>query len=253
MFRNLGRAPDGLQADRQNDAMSWLRAVLGADDPEGWRGHARESIVDVNDGIVAAAGVAEGFARAGATTHTLLMAGVVVMVAGGLAAAGARYSEERTEWEMNRRLLDTERAAIEADPEAELVELAGIYEAKGLGSILARQVAEALTAHDPFAAHADAELRLDAFSSPRASVYAALTAGLCFAFGAALPLAVIVVMPVGQRIEFTFVAVLLALALTGWFASWLTRLPVFRLALRNLLLGAVTMAAGVIIGLVVGI
>ena len=31
------------------------------------------------------------------------------------------------------------------------------------------------------------------------------------------------------------------------------RLPVFRLALRNLLLGAVTMAAGVIIGLVVGI
>ncbi len=46
---------------------------------------------------------------------------------------------------------------------------------------------------------------------------------------------------------------LLALALTGWFASWLTSLPVFRLALRNLLLGAVTMAAGVIIGLVVGI
>src|SRR6185312_9047785 len=75
---NLGRRPDGLQADRQNGAVSWLRALIGADDSEGWRGHARESIVDVNDGIVAAAGVAEGFARAGATTHTLLMAGVVV-------------------------------------------------------------------------------------------------------------------------------------------------------------------------------
>ena len=201
--------------------MSWLRTLIGADDPEGWRGYARESIVDVNDGIVAAVGVAEGFARAGATTHTLLTAGVVVMVAGA--------------------------------PEAELVELAGIYEAKGLGSVLARQVADALTEHDPFAAHADAELRLDAFSSPRASVYAALTAGLCFALGAALPLAEIVAMPVGQRVEFTFVAVLLALALTGWFASWLTGLPLFRVALGNLLLGAVTMAAGVIIGLVVGI
>lgn len=88
--------------------------------------------MDVNDGIVAAAGVAEGFARAGATTHTLLMAGVVVMVAGGFAAAGARYTEERTEWEMNRRLLAAERAAIEADPEAELEELAGIYEPKAL-------------------------------------------------------------------------------------------------------------------------
>jgi hypothetical protein len=86
--------------------------------------------LDVNDGIVSAAGIAEGFARAGASTRTLVFAGAAVILAGGLAAAGARYTEERIEWEMNRRLLESERASIEADPAGEFEELVQIYEAK---------------------------------------------------------------------------------------------------------------------------
>jgi VIT1/CCC1 family predicted Fe2+/Mn2+ transporter len=49
------------------------------------------------------------------------------------------------------------------------------------------------------------------------------------------------------------VAVLVALGLTGWFASWLTGLPVLRLIRRNLLLGAATMAVGLLIGKVIAI
>jgi VIT1/CCC1 family predicted Fe2+/Mn2+ transporter len=209
--------------------------------------------VDVNDGIVTAAGIAEGFAGAGASTSTLLLAGAVVILAGGLASAGARYSEERTEWEMNGRLLEAERASIEADPEAEFEELVGIYEAKGLSADLARQVAEALTESDPVAAHADAELRLHDVGSAQASLYAAITAGLCYALGAAIPLVVMSAVPVGQRTELTFVAVLVGLALTGWFASWLTGLSAPRLVRRNLVLGAVIMATGLVVGLVIGV
>ena len=121
-----------------------------------WRVHARESILDVNDGIVSSAGIAEGFASAGVSTNTLLIAGITTMLAGGCAAAGARYTEVRTEWEMNRALLDAERASIRADPAGELEELVGLYVAKGLDASLARQVAQALTDADPVAAHADA-------------------------------------------------------------------------------------------------
>jgi vacuolar iron transporter family protein len=77
-------------------------------------------------------------------------------------------------------------------------------------------------------------------------------AGLSYALGAAIPLAVVSVVPVGPRIELTFVAVLLALTLTGWFTSWLTGLSVVRLVRRNLVLGAATMAAGVVIGVISG-
>jgi VIT1/CCC1 family predicted Fe2+/Mn2+ transporter len=129
------------------------------------RDNARASIPDVNDGTTSAAGIAEGFISAGASTRTLLPAGTAVILAGGPAAAGARYSEVRTEWEMDRAMLEAERASSEADPAGEFEELLGIYEAKGLNPGLARQAAEALTELDPVAAHADAELRLSSPSS----------------------------------------------------------------------------------------
>lgn len=231
-------------------SVQWVHRVIGADDLEAWRQRARASILEVNDGIVSAAGIVEGFARAGASTSTLLFTGVVVILAGGVAVAGARYAEVRTEWEMNRALLEAERASIEADPAGELEELTGIYEAKGLSHALARQVADALTELDPVAAHADAELGLDAIGPRSGAVAAAIVAGLSYGIGAAAPLAAMTLLPVGQRIELTFVAVLVALALSGWFASWLTSLPVLRVVRRNVLLGGATMGASLLVGLV---
>jgi VIT1/CCC1 family predicted Fe2+/Mn2+ transporter len=212
---------------------------------EAWRGRARGSILEVNDGIVAAAGIAEGFASVGASFRTLLFAGISVILAGGLAAAGARYSEVRTEWEMHRALIDAERASILADPEGELAEL---YEAKGLDAQLAQQVARALTDRDPVAAHADAELRLDALGPTSGALPAAVTAGLSYGVGALLPLAAMYLLPLGERITITFLIVLAALGLSGWFAAWLTDLPAIRLIRRNVLLGAATMVIGVLIG-----
>jgi vacuolar iron transporter family protein len=233
--------------------MSWLQRFTGADGRQAWGEHARESILDMNNGIVTAAGIAEGFAAAGASTRTLLLAGAAVIFTGGLAAAGARYAEVRTEWEMDRSLLEAERASIDADPDAEFEELVGIYATKGLSADLARHVAEALTERDPVAAHADAELHLYSIASPRTSLHAALIAGVSYALGAVVPLAVVTAVPVGPRIELTFLGVLLALVLTGWFTSWLTGLPLLRLVRRNLVLGVATMAAGLVIGLAISV
>jgi VIT1/CCC1 family predicted Fe2+/Mn2+ transporter len=213
------------------------------------RPHAQASIVDVNDGITAAAGIAEGFVSAGASARILLLAGAAVILAGGSAVAGVRYSEVRTEWEVNRALLEAERASIEADPAGELEELVGIYEAKGLNSRLARQVAEALTERDPVAAHADAELRLETMEPKSAAVPAAVTAGFSYGIGAAVPLAAMSWLPANDRLTVTFVVVLVALGLTGWFAAWLTGLPVLRLVRRNVLLGGTVMAGSILVGL----
>ena len=230
--------------------VSWLRGSIGRVDLDALRDHARESILDVNDGITSAAGIAEGFISAGASTTTLLFAGTAVILAGGSAAAGARFSEVRTEWEMDRARLEAERASIAADPAGEFEELVGLYEAKGLNPQLARQVAEALTELDPVAAHADAELGLDALGPTSGAVLAGLTAGLSFGIGAAIPLAAMTWLPRGELVALTFVAILFALGLTGWFAAWLTGLPVMRLVRRNIVLGSSVMAAGIIVGLV---
>jgi VIT1/CCC1 family predicted Fe2+/Mn2+ transporter len=233
--------------------MTWVQRVLLIDDRKGWRERARESIVDLNDGIVSAAGIAEGFATAGASTRALVFAGATVVLAGGFSAAATSYAEERTEWEMNNRLVDSQRASIAADPAGELDQLVAIYEAKGLDTHLARQVAAALTARDPVAAHADAELDLESIPPARSNLYAAVNAGLFYALGAAVPLVAIRWLPVRERVELAFVPVLLALGLTGWFASWLTGLPRTKMVLRNLVIGAATMTAGLIVGTAVGL
>src|SRR5262249_61322243 len=88
---------------------------------------------------------------------------------------------------MHHRMVDGERASIEADPTGEFEELVAAYEAKGLEADLARQVAAALTALDPVAAHADVELDLESIAPARANIYAALSAGLFYALGAAGP------------------------------------------------------------------
>jgi vacuolar iron transporter family protein len=56
-------------------------------------------------------------------------------------------------------------------------------------------------------------------------------------------------LPLDDRLTLTFIAVLLTLGLTGWFAAWLTGLPVLRLVRRNVLLGSAIMAASILVGL----
>ena len=225
---------------------SWVKGrldALGLDAPA--------SVVDVNDGITSAAGIAEGFISAGVSARTLLLAGTAVILAGGSAVAGARYSEVRTEWEVKRALLEEERASIEADPAGELEELVGIYEAKGLNPPLARQVAEALPERDPVAAHADAELRLETLGATSGALPASVTAGLCYGTGAVVPLVAMSSLPLGDRWLLAFVVVLLALGVTGWFAAWLTGLPVLKLVRRNVVLGGAIMLASTLVGLAV--
>jgi VIT1/CCC1 family predicted Fe2+/Mn2+ transporter len=72
-----------------------------------------------------------------------------------------------------------------------------------------------------------------------------LTAGI----GAVIPLAAMTWLPRGELLALTFVAILFALGLTGWFAAWLTGLPVIRLVRRNIVLGSAVMAAGIFAGL----
>ena len=92
-------------------------------------------------------------------------------------------------------------------------------------------------------AHADAELRLEALGPTSEGVLAALTAGLCFGIGAVIPLAATIWLPRGELLALTFVAILFALGLTGWFAAWLTRLPVIRLVRRYLTQGGAVVSA----------
>ena len=149
-------------------------------------------------------------------------------------------------------MIEHERREVEGDPEGELEELAGILESKGLSPATARAVALELSAHDPVAAHLDIELGLDpnALTNP---VHAAISSGLSFTAGAVLPLLAISVAPAGVRVAVTFVAVLLALAITGGISARLGHARRGRAMMRVVVGGALAMVVTYAIGRLLGV
>ncbi|GGO00480.1 VIT1/CCC1 transporter family protein [Nocardia rhizosphaerihabitans] len=211
--------------------LNWLRAgVLGA-----------------NDGIVSTAGLVVGVAATTNDAHTLLTAGVAGLVAGAISMAAGEYVSVSTQRDSEKALLAKERRELADDPAAELAELIGIYEAKGLSPATARTVAEELTAHDAFAAHAEAELKLDPdeLTNPWA---AAISSAIAFTCGALLPLLAIVLPPAQWRVPVTFAAVLIALALTGSVSAGLGGSHRGRAVVRVVIGGALAMAVTYAIG-----
>ena len=215
--------------------LNWLRAgVLGA-----------------NDGIVSTAGIVVGVAAATVAPGPILTAGLAGLAAGAVSMALGEYVSVSAQRDAEQALLRKEQRELREDPAAELEELAQLYEAKGLSAATARTVAEELTDHDPFAAHAEVELGLDAadLTNPW---QAAASSALAFTVGAALPLIAILATPSTLRIPVTVGAVLLALLITGAVSAALGGAPRNRAVGRNLVGGGLALAITYLIGHLVG-
>lgn len=219
--------------------LNWLRAgVLGA-----------------NDGIVSTAGIVVGVAAATTASGPILTAGVAGLAAGAVSMALGEYVSVSTQRDTEQALLTRERRELHEDPVAELDELAGLYEDRGLSPATAHRVAEELTEHDAVKAHAEVELGIDPddLTNPW---QAALSSALSFTVGALLPLVAILLPPTGFRVPVTVVTVLLALGATGLASAKLGGAPWVPAIIRNVIGGGlaltITYAIGHLVGTVVG-
>ncbi|MFN8075979.1 MAG: VIT family protein [Kineosporiaceae bacterium] len=211
----------------------------------------RAAVLGANDGIVSVAGLVVGVAGATTERSTLLTAGVAGVVAGALSMAGGEYVSVSTQRDTERSLLAKERWELEHLPEEELAELAELYEGKGLPPDLAREVAVALTRHDALGAHAEAELGIDpeALTSPWAAAGASFVA---FIGGALLPLLAITLPPAPARVATCVLAVVVALALTGFWGARLGHAPIRAAIVRNVAVGVAGMAVTYGVGTLAG-
>lgn len=211
--------------------LNWLRAgVLGA-----------------NDGIVSTAAVAVGVASATPQVAPVLLAGVAALVGGAISMALGEYVSVSSQRDSERALIAKERRELEEDPEAELAELVGMYEAQGLRPDTAQRVAAELTERDALRAHLAVELNID--QDDVASPWlATLASAIAFTIGGVLPLLTIVLLPHPARIGSTFAAVLVALVITGWIAAWIGGATRWRAVVRTVIGGALALTATFVVG-----
>ena len=121
----------------------------------------RAGILGANDGIVSIAALVVGVAAATSDIRTILIAGVAGIVAGSISMAAGEYVSVSSQRDSEKALIARERQELIDQPDEELLELAEIYQAKGLSASTARLVAKELTAHDAISAHLEAELGID--------------------------------------------------------------------------------------------
>ena len=119
------------------------------------------------------------------------------------------------------------------------------------GPETAATVAAELTAKDALKAHLSAELNIDQ-DDVVSPWHAALASAIAFTIGALLPMATILLVPHPTRILATFVAVLLALAVTGYVAAWIGGARRGRAVVRILIGGAVALGATFLVGTLFG-
>lgn len=212
----------------------------------------RAGILGANDGIVSIAALVVGVAAATSDIRTILIAGVAGIVAGSISMAAGEYVSVSSQRDSERALIARERQELIDQPDEELLELAEIYQAKGLTASTARLVAKELTAHDAVSAHLEAELGIDerGLTNPW---HAAFSSALAFLAGATLPMLAITLPPDGWRIPLAFGASLLALAITGWVGARLGNSPPLRPVFRVLAGGTFALLLTWGIGTVLGV
>lgn len=215
--------------------LNWLRAgVLGA-----------------NDGIVSVAAIVVGVAGATSSTGPILTAGVAGLVGGAISMALGEYVSVSSQSDSEKALIAKERAELRDMPAEELDELTALYRAKGLSESTATQVAIELTEHDALAAHLSIELNIDQ-DDVVSPWHAAAASAAAFTIGAILPMLAILLPPADWRIPVTFVAVLMALAVTGTLSATIGGSSRLRATLRVVIGGALALAATYGVGVLLG-
>lgn len=211
----------------------------------------RAAVLGANDGILSVSSLILGVAGSGASRHAVITAGIAALVAGALSMAAGEYVSVSSQRDTENADVSLERRELERHPDAELHELASIYEQRGLRPALAAQVAQALTARDPLAAHIRDELGLEADRRAR-PLQAASSSGLAFACGAILPLLAAVVVGGSLRTVATVVVSLIALAGLGFTGARIGGADKLRATARVTVWGAIAMAVTYGIGAAVG-
>lgn len=211
----------------------------------GWM---RAAVLGANDGIVSTASLIIGVAAANSDHGAIIVAGTAGLVAGAVSMAAGEYVSVSSQSDIEQSDLLQEQQALEDDYEGELVELAEIYQQRGLEPELSVVVAKQLMAHDALGAHSRDEIGISELTQAQ-PIVAAFSSALSFSVGAALPLLTVLFY---QSESLPLVVAMLSLfflASLGAVSAYLSGAKIYTGVIRVTLWGALAMVVTALVGI----
>ncbi|GLY85029.1 VIT1/CCC1 transporter family protein [Actinoallomurus iriomotensis] len=213
----------------------------------GRSGWLRAAVLGANDGLVSTAGLMVGVAASQASTGTVVTAGLAGVAAGSMAMAAGEYVSVSSQADLERADAARERTELRQDPEGELDELTGIYQARGIPYELARQVAMALHRTDPLHAHLRDELGQSETTAAR-PLQASAASAASFLMGGLIPFLGLLAPSSATRLWLIVAVTLCGLAVAGVLGAVVAGSHPLRPALRVVIGGGLAMAVTAAVG-----
>ncbi|KQC32830.1 membrane protein [Nonlabens sp. YIK11] len=210
-------------------------------------GWLRAGVLGANDGILSTASIIIGVAAASSTRDPIIIAGVAGLVAGALSMAAGEYVSVSSQTDTQKSDLARELQELQDTPQEELLELAQIYENRGLKKETALEVAQQLTEHNALEAHARDELGIMDITEAK-PLQAALSSGIAFTVGGFMPVVVAYLAPLEQMEYVQYGFAILFLALLGAISARAGGSSIWKPVLRITFWGTIAMGMTALIG-----
>jgi VIT1/CCC1 family predicted Fe2+/Mn2+ transporter len=221
---------------------------------QGYGGSLRAAVFGVNDGLISNFGLVMGIAGTNAEPRFVLLAGVAGLLAGAFSMAAGEYISVKSQRELYEQQLNLEAQELEASPEEEREELALIYQAKGIPSDQADELARQILSNPDTAiqtlAREELGLDPDSLGSPWT---AALSSFIAFAAGAVVPVLPYMLIPGGNAFLVSAIACGLSLFVVGALISIFTGRNMVYSGIRMVGIGALAASVTFAIGRLLGV
>ena len=215
-------------------------------------GWLRAAVLGANDGILSTTSLAIGIAAASLARNPIVLAALAGLVAGALSMAAGEYVSVSSQSDIETADLEREKKELNTTPEAELEELAELYQQRGLDKKLAMQVAVQLTSKDALATHARDELGINEITQPKPLIAALASAG-SFIVGGLLPLLVSLFAPLKWMVVCQYSFSIMFLALSAIVAAKAGGSNIGKAVIRICFWGTVAMASTAFVGYLFGV
>lgn len=212
----------------------------------------RAAVLGANDGILSTASLAIGVAAATSDRSAILLATLSGLVAGALSMAAGEYVSVSSQTDIEQADIEREKKELREIPEMELIELAKIYEKRGVTKETAMEVAKQLTNHDAIGAHMRDELGIHEMNQAN-PLQAAAASGAAFTFGGLLPLLVSLFFPVPHMVYYQYFFAIIFLIVLGATAAKAGGSAYIKSILRITFWGTLVMGLTALVGYFFGI
>lgn len=211
----------------------------------------RAGVMGSNDGILSVAGIVIGVAGATSNTFSIFISGIAGMIAGTVSMAMGEYVSVNSESDSQKNAVEKQKVALRDNYQTEFNIVKEKYMNSGISDELANKATTEMMNKDALVTTVREKygFNVNQFTSPYAAAIASM---ISFPTGSILPLVAISLFPANIKVVATFIAVLIALSMTGYAAAMLSNANRLKSTLRNVASGMLTMLVTYLIGLLVG-